>query len=470
MKRSLCLCLFFGIAFALIFNSRAIASRDLYDDFSNTYIDSQRWNEGEFVRVVTVGKLISKVGNHPAANYARNGTAFQNPSTINTIKCDIIVSVTNLDTGTDPTSVARVDGRFYNTLNSGTEKGDIWVGLFIGDRGSGLEAWWEVHESLDDEGNTWDEKGNGTLNVPGLTYGNPYTVKIEYDGANGFTFTVAGVSDSFIGPGRGGVEFTEYKALETLATSDGGLGIGYTSASFDNVYINNRATAYDTFDIAPLNRTNWKQLEFVREIKDGRLRLAAHSDGDTENTRLHFAEFKPYVEATITVKSDSRINSGAKGRVRIDGFFYNDTYHPSEYSGNEGNVWAQVYIDYYDSGTLEAKCYAERVMNPDWSQWQEIFYQRFTTPIILDRPYTLSILFTGTKFIFTCKDTVTEMEESIESQITTPAYQPSVNSSELVSRLYGNGSSGYMAVEFDDVYVGESVRAMPWIPLLLLDD
>ncbi len=470
MKRSSYLFLFLGIAFALIFNTRAIASRTLYDDFSGTNIDSQKWNEGEFVREVNAGKLISKVGNHPAANHARNRTAFQNPSTINTIECDIIVAATNLDTGTDPISVARVDGRFYNTLNSGTEKGDIWVGLFIGDRGSGLEAWWEVNESLDDEGNSWEEKGSGSFTSTALTYGNPYTVKIEYDGANRFTFTVAGESYPFTGPGRKGAEFTEYKALETLASSDGGSGIGYTSASFDNVYINKQGTAYDTFNTAPLDPINWKHLEFVRKIKDGKLHLTAHSGGERESTRLHFAEFKPFVEATVDVKSDSWINSGAKGRARIDGFFYNDTYQPSEYNGDEGNVWAQVYIDYHDDGTLEAKCYAERVMNADWSQWQQIFFQVFTTPIILDRPYILSILFTGTKFVFTCKDTVTEMEESIEYQITTPTYQRSRDSGELVSRVYGNGSSGYMAVEFDDVYVGELLKAMPWLPLLLFND
>ena len=192
----------------------------------------------------------------------------------------------------------------------------------------------------------------------------------------------------------------------------------------------------------------------MREIEDGKLRLSSHSEGDRESTRLHLTEIKPYVEATVTVKSDSWINSGATGRARIDGNFYNDTYQPFEYNGYEGDVFAQVYID-YENGTLEAKCYAERVMNADWTDWQQLFFQKFTVPIILDRPYTLSIRFTGTRFIFTCKDTVTEMEESIGYQITTPTYEPYNNFREFVSRVYGNGSRGYMAAEFDDVYVGE---------------
>ena len=39
-----------------------------------------------------------------------------------------------------------------------------------------------------------------------------------------------------------------------------------------------------------------------------------------------------------------------------------------------------------------------------------------------------------------------------------------------LSRVYGNGSSGYMAVEFDDVYVGDVTRAVPGVLLLLLGD
>lgn len=469
MKRPLCSCLILGVAFAVIFNSPAIASRSLYDDFSGNYIDSEKWNEGEFVREVVAGKLVSKVGNHPAANRARNNTAFQDPSTIKAVQCEITLVATNLDTGTDPMSFARVDGRFYNTLNSGTEKGDIWVGIFIGDRGSGLEAWWQVNESLDDEGNSWDEKSSGILNVPGLTYGNPYTVKIEYDGANGFIFTVAGDSNSYTGPARGGPEFTEYKALETWASSNGGSGIGYTFALFDNVYINNLGTVYDTFDTAPLDQTNWKHLEFVREIKDGKLRLTAHSGGEIESTRLHFAELKSYLEATVTVKNDSWINSGASGQTRIAGDFYNDTYQPSQYNGYEGNVWAQVYIVYYDNDTLEAKCWIERATDAYWKDYQKLFGQQFTMQIVLERQYTLSLKFTGTKFIFTCRDTVTETEESIQYEITTPVYEPYNQSRELLSRVFGNGSSGYMAAQFDDVYDGELIRAMPWVPLLLLD-
>lgn len=388
MKRYFYFFLLLGLALVLIFNTQAFAAKSLYDDFSGIYIDDQKWNNPEHVREVAGENLVSKVANNTSTTNARNNTSFQNPSSIDVIECDITVVVVNLDAGTDNVSFSRVDGRFYNTLNLGTEKGDVWASVNIGDRGIGLEAWWQVFESLDDAGDTWEEKGTGTLAVPGLTEGNPYTTKIEYDGTNGFTFTVAGVSAPFTGPARQGAEFQSYKGLETGAY--GSSGKGYTSALFDNVYINNQATVYDDFSTAPLDQTKWKHLEFVREIENGKLRLIANSDGDRETSRIEFVGINPYTEATVTVKSESWINSAAKGRTRIDGFFYNDTYGPGSYNGYEGNVWAQVYIDYYDDGTLEAKCYAERVMDADNTSWQELFSQSFPMSIMVDRPYMLT--------------------------------------------------------------------------------
>lgn len=455
MKRYFYLLLLLGLALCLIFNTQA-AAKSLYDDFSGDFIDGSKWRDREHVREVVGGQLVSKVGNNTTNDHVRNTTKFQDPSSINVIECDIIVVATNLDTGTNLSSFARIDGRFYNTLNSGTERGDIYAAVYIGDRGSGLEAWWAVGESLDDEGDSWDDIGTGTLIVPGLTYGNSYTTKIEYDEANGFTFTVAGVSDSFTGPARQAAEFHAYKGLRTGAYSDGGSGTGYASALFDNVSVNN--AAYDNFSTAPLDQTKWLKVEEVREIEAGKLRLAVYSDGDKLSMRSYFAGINPYTEAsyteaTVTVKSESWINTGAQGCTRIDGYFYNDTYGPGSYNGYEGNVWAQVYIDYYDDVTLEAKCYADRVMDADDTSWQELFDQSFVLPIIVDRPYTLSIHFTGTKLIFTCKDTVTGMKEFAEYQISTPANEPYNNYRGLTSRVYGNGYSGYMAVEFDDVYV-----------------
>lgn len=444
--------------------SDAFAQIALYDDFSADRIDSAKWDQIEFVREVdpVQKKLVSKVATETGGR--RNRTLFANSSSISAIEALISVAETSLDTGNNTSAFARIDGFFYNTQPSGGVTGDVWASVRIVERGNGLEADWSIEELLDENYSSWATIASGTLIDSGtLEYDTEYKATIEYNEINNsFTFSVAGTSiliDASQLPSRQRPASGPDKYFTIGMDSDSQNGVGYIHATFDDVYINNQGTAYDTFDAAPLDQTKWQHLEFVREIEDGKLRLTAHSKQNTESTSLYFAGFQPYLEATVTVKSDSWINSGAKGRTRIDGFFYNDTYQPSQYNGREGDVWAQVYIDYYDNGTIEAKCFAERVMDANNTQQQQLFFQVFTIPIIFDRPYTLSLRFTGTKFIFTCTDTVTETEESIEYQITTPAYEPSTNSLRLLSRVYGYGFSGYMAVEFDDVYVEADLAA-----------
>ncbi len=326
MKQIYCLGTILIFVFAFTLGINTVAAKTLYDDFSSTYLDSSKWNQGEFVREVSQGKLVMILHNSPTEEYIRKRAPFVDPSSINTIECDIMLSATMLDSGDNSESFVWVDGRFYNAQNSGTEKGDIWAGLYIGDRGNGLEAWWVVNEATDDDGNNWDDKGSGSLNIPGLSYNQSYTVKIDYDGANEFTFTVAGESNSFTGPDRQGVEYTKYKALETIVYTEGGAGDGYVSASFDNVLTN--GTAYDDFSTSPLDQTKWERQESARVIENGKVRLVSHSTGDRDTTNLNFSEIWPYTEATVTIKSGSRLEPGDRGIARMDGYFYNDTYGP----------------------------------------------------------------------------------------------------------------------------------------------
>lgn len=55
-------------------------------------------------------------------------------------ECDIMLSAATLDSGENSESFVRIDGCFYKTQIAENEKGDIWAGLYIGDRGNGLEA------------------------------------------------------------------------------------------------------------------------------------------------------------------------------------------------------------------------------------------------------------------------------------------------------------------------------------------
>jgi hypothetical protein len=327
MKRYFYLCLMLGLFFGLIVNTQAFAASALYDDFSETYIDAQKWIERELVREVVGGQLVSKIGNNTNAPDT-NTTSFQNPSSINIIQCDITVVATNLDTGTNPYSVARIEGVFYNASNPETQQGNIWAGVYIGDRGNGIEAWWTVQESQDDQGTIWNTLGTGTLNVPGLAYGNPYTTKLEYDGTNGFTFTVAGVNDSFTGPPLIGATANPFKALRTRARSHVGSGTGYVSALFDNVFVNN--APYDDFSTAPLDRTKWLQNEETREIANGKLRLNWQGFDSTSQTSLTLVpDDTPYLEAKVRIETGSQVSIGAT-RCQVSGILLQRQQRPRQ--------------------------------------------------------------------------------------------------------------------------------------------
>jgi hypothetical protein len=441
------------------FSSNAFAEKELYDDFSGTYIDSQKWTR-ELVREVVGGKLVSKLGNASGTGFFDNSTLFQDPTSINTIESEITVVVTNLDTGNDPISFARIGGFFYNTQTSGGATGDIWAAVFIGDRGSGLEAFWEVEEALDDDLTNFELKGSGTLIGPGtLTHGIPYTVKLDYDGNTGFEFTVAGESESFIGPARQRVAVTEFKALITGIDADGGSGTGYVYAWFDDVYVNNEGTAYDTFTTAPLDQANWRSSEVVREIAGGKLRmniLSAYQDWVTDEGAVRCRAKKrntSYFEAKVEVDSDSWVSSGNAGYARIAGFYYNDSRGPGSglpYDGYEGEIWAENRITLDESGNLRVSAIVDRIDNPELSEFTRLLYQNFLMPIVFDTEYILSIKFTGLLFIFSCNG------ETQVYNVATSVY-PSISGRRHLSSLaYGSpGQASYIKAQFDDVYIDD---------------
>ncbi len=450
MKRNFYLCLLLGVTFALIINTQAFAASSLYDDFSGNLIDGSKWKDVDLVREVAVGNLVSKIANNTSTTNARNNTSFQNPSSIEDIECDITIVEVNLDTGTDNSSFARISGRFYNTLlNPGTEQGDVWGGVHIGNKGSGLEVWWEVFESLDAGGDTWEEKGSGTLTVPGLDYGIAYTAKIEYNGSNGFTFTVAGVSaPTFTGPARQVAEFLSYKALETCAI--GSSGTGYTSALFDDVLVN--SAAYDNFSAAPLDQAKWKSDEEIREIANGKLRLNRQGLDERSQINLTFKDNDiPYIETKARIESSSQLSPGAYGIFRIQGYYYNESRGPGsgqDHNGYEGDVFAQLRLEMEDDRSLRARALVDRSDDADENTWTSLFSQDFVSAITLDTDQIISIEYTGSSLIYKCNG------ETITYTITTDQYTPYGEHRALRSRVYLDpGESGYIKAQLDDVYV-----------------
>ncbi|THB81343.1 MAG: hypothetical protein D3926_02595 [Desulfobacteraceae bacterium] len=400
------------------------------------------------VREITGGRLVQKVANVPGVEFQRVRTRFQNPLNIASIESTITVeSGTTADTGTsaDTESAARLDGFFYNMENSGTADGDIWAGVKVGNRGSGLEAWWQVSESLDPNNSSFSEKGSGTIIGPGtLNYGTAYQVKIAYNGSNGFTFTVNGTSDTFTGPVKLAGPVTEYKALSTSAY--GNQGDGYASVTFDNVVINDQGSDYDDFSNTSLDQAKWLDLEAIREISGGRARLNIQAADARNQITLNFPDNnKDYVEASVRVDSGSIVSSGARGIVRIAGYYYNEDGAP--YNGRENDVWVDLRITLNNDGSLRASCFLSKSGDPNGSTWTDLWGEDFYQYLSFDTDYTLSIEKRGSEFIFRIGDEVKVYN------VQTVMHAPSSQHRQIRTRVYADpGATGYMKARIDNVY------------------
>ena len=351
------------------------------------------------MRKVANEKLVLKSAT--ALGSSRNRSTFKTLEVIKAIEADVTVVNSQLESDTTANAEVRLDGHFYNTLSSGDDMtGDVWAAVRIVENGSGLEADYIILESLDADFDTWKTWDSGTIST-GLSYGQPYTLKVEYDNVlNKFTFTVDSISVSVFSTSL--PEYSRNPVLQswnlTAGINDAESGVNLIHALFDDVYIND--TVYDNFSTAPLDQTKWKNPEIVREIDNGKLLLTSHSTGDRQNTTLGFAEIHPYTEATVMIKSNSQLEDGDRGIARIDGYFYNDTYGPGSYIGKTGNVWVGFYLDYHSDGTLKACVSGDRSLNAEDTDSENIFYKEFFVPIILNRAYKLSIHFDGSSFRF----------------------------------------------------------------------
>ena len=426
--------------------------RHLYDDFLAGYLDGQKWRKEEKVREVTEEKLASMINSRTGPEgQALNQTSFQSPDSINSIQAKVTVYGASLHNENTHMAAAQIEGFFYNASG-----GDIWAGVFIGDRGIGLEAWWMVAQNavVIDEGN---------LPTPALAYNTQYLAEINYDGGTGITFKVLSdtYSHTYTGPARIGTPAdNHFKSLTTGVWGNGDRGHGYVFADFDDVYINNNAEAYDDFTTAPLDPARWKALEKVREVTDEentslrKLRLNIQASGEDRQVKAPLKNSNtPYLEANVSVSNSSVLSGGAFGRARICGYFYNESRGPGsgyDYNGREGDVFAQVALELYeDSGLkLGAICRADR-SNADGSVYTEVLATTVLfTNLSFNTEYTLSIKFTDTSLIFRCNG------EIYTHNITTPVYEPSAYGRVLSSRIYSGASgSGYLKAYFDDVYI-----------------
>jgi hypothetical protein len=445
----------------VICNGNALAGKVLVDTFSSGYLDDARWWPREYVHEVANGQYTSKLGNSIGMGAEVIPGIFQvelpfaDPGEINAIQAEItLVEAIPDKQDLESESCAIIGGFFYSINEIEELAGDIYAEIYIGNRGNGLEAFWEVNKRMTNDSLQWELLGEGTIILDSpMQFNVPVTVKLSYDGNKTFVFSVNGKTNNFTGTiekKRGPQE--SFKALLVGIEAFDGSNSGFISAKFDNVYINNFQTIYDNFSGSTINLTKWSYTEWVREVANGRLQSVlkrSNSNGQV-STYLSTKE-APYLEAKVRIDSDTQLSEGASCIARLQGYFYNDSKGPgsgNEYNIYEGDIFAQIRLEYRSDGTLNAQAYINRSDTADESAFPNLFSHTFGTPISLDTDYILSINFEGNKLLFSCDD------ETTVYTITTPIYPPYGEHRGLRSRLYLDpGETGYLKTQFDDVYI-----------------
>ncbi len=448
-----------------------LAAQTLYDDFSTGYFKKSMWLDHlgaskylhEFVREIdsTDEVLVLKYGTNEEIYPSRQGVTLATPfaAPLTGLKADVKIVEMNNDPTDSVTVFGRIAGVFYNrdfaSPAADCFDGDIWAELALGDRGNGLEAWFEVEE-FDTCANTTAITVDNQSLTTGVTLQTDhfYTLEIVYNGDTELIFRIfdgASLvgSATVNGPVRVGPPHGDNGVLQACVQDDPDEFLdGYVHAEFDNVYVNGAGTAYDTFNGSQINPALWGRSEYVKESINGRARLHVRGQDETKRSRLYLRDqYTPYLEATAWIESGSVVSAGSRGRVRIGGLFYNELYGTGSYNGFEGDALVQVALELSPGGALEARAFVA-IANVDHSVWTTRYNGTFPTPILPDSDYVLSINYTGSGFQFGCNG------DTLSYTIATAAHAPSHSTRMLDAYLeLDSGESGFIKGLFDNVQV-----------------
>lgn len=427
-----------------------------FDDFSGTRVNSDKWSSNpwntrlEEVREISNGKLVSKVsGKCDESGLVLNQLGFAEPNSINSISTKVTF-VEGRFSGNGNNVGPQIEGFYYNDSD-----GAVWAGMTLEYDGTNYSIVGGV------SGNT------GFFNAgPFVTQILPnteYTLKVEYDGTNEFTFSVDGESHQVTGPDRVAESEITWKALTTGIWGMPNDCSGYVSGTFDDVMVD--GNPYDNFNTGPLDPANWSGVESVKEIRDHQLQMNVQNPGMQRSTvDLYMAESKTtdFFQADAVITSDT-VMSGTNatyGETRVYGSFFNYKYDgTSGYNGEDGEIYGQSKTRRYADGSMEANVSIFSCEDEMCDAYNDIFYKAFSCPVALDTPVTLSVKKTSSSLIFGCDG------EEITYTFSYPVYKSNNNYRKLRSRLYStSGESGYLYTTFDNVYTSEN---FPWATFLV---
>jgi hypothetical protein len=464
----------------------AMAAKELVDNFDGSAIDFSKWSGFDsaddiseyFVRISTDDENLVLINTSDGSSLYRPQGSLGSRTWLVNPGWDAIqatISVVSVDTG-GGIATANLEGAYYNAnfAAPADQTGDVVALVSIGDRGNGLEAWWEILVSTHPSFETFNQT-TGTIIAPGtLNLNTPYIAKIEYDSNQTFTFTVDGTSSGAVtGPVRMGSANFPRQHLSTLTRC---CGINPSiHATFDDVYRGNPLVLVDDFSSGRyLDRTKWAYhsgaivlSQRIEPTITGKLFMFVSDENILQNSRsftdLYLRERNPdRIEAKVSVLSDSVLEPGLLGRARLNGYAYNERrdggINALPYDGCDGDVWVQVQL-LMQNGVLSATAFAGPELSSCDTE-RTLISETFTKPLAFDTEYLLWIERDGNRLMLGLDD------EVYEYTISTPIYPPSPETGNgfrrLSARIQGTstsnpaGAEGVFEMLVDNVYVQDN--------------
>ena len=395
-----------------------------YDTLAKGPIDSMKWDNYEFERVIDGGKL--KLDVRSAAGSTgpiTNSLPMKNPASVNKIQATI--TPVNFAATSDITStpnakiMAMVGGRFYNDGTTdgktGSCLGDILAQVGVGTTDvtpTALSIYWAVVRYTTDDCNTTTKLGSGVF-VSSAATGAASTVSVDWNGANRFTFTYNDGTvihtKSFTDTSSSSINTPNYpfKGLFAKIKDNAGLN-GRITADFGNVYVN--GALYDDFAGEEIDQAKWTGSESERFIDNAGKHLVLSARGSANSVTMtdnNLAVAMPETVKTIQATVNAREltidpNSSSHAFAYVGGRFFNDGSPGT--GAYVGDIGAFIKIQVTNAGGSTQYVGKWKVVRftGDTIGDNVTIAEGPDTPktISLKKPYTLSVGWDGTKFTF----------------------------------------------------------------------
>jgi hypothetical protein len=389
-------------------------------DFSSGSInltETDGRNPGQVLQVNNGVLQLASESSATDTRYNRTKVRLVNTSAL-LMQADLKIDSVTLGNNDTQSAFVGMAGTYYNVNASPTSyNGDVFTRIAFGDKGNGLEAWYEIFQ---DDGGDGTYLTRGDIVTSGLSTGTDYTASIEYDGTKTFTFTFNGISKVIDGPTKGGEPFYAQRRVDTgidhgfdnttadlndTIADDGSTAS--VSAFIDNVTLD--SVLVDDFAANMLDTAIWqKNDEYSRIVEGQKLKLVAvKKSNTTEKERSAFDTTEPVdiISASLSFSSESTQDATypAQSRAMMSGYWYNDGISSS--ADRTGDVWARMEIRRKSNGDVVCIYSAERSDDANHDTYTDLIPYT-ESPCSLDTEYDFTIELKSNQLIFTKDSTV----------------------------------------------------------------